>query len=286
MNELYTSAIRKASEIRMKLGYSLYEPINIYDVCSKLEIDVQFVDINMEGFYVNNKIMDNTDYPKILISRLRPFPRRVFTCGHELGHHIFNHGLKLDILTDENDTSNHKSNDEILVDAFSAHLIMPVACVQSEFKKRKLDFSLATETDYYIVSSLLGVGYQTLIMHCKVNRLINEYKYLELSKHTPSKIFKKHFGNVEEKAYFKIIDFKTSNLPIDLEVSNYLVIPSDFEVDTNYFEKVKNTELGTLYLAKKSGISSIYSNTSEKSCFARIQPQNYIGFAEYRHLEN
>lgn len=286
MNELYTSAIRKASETRLKLGFSLYEVINIYDVCSKLNIDVQFVDINMEGLYVSNKIVDNTSQAKILISRLRPFPRRVFTCGHELGHHVFNHGLKLDILIGENDNSNYKSDDEKLVDAFSANLLMPIACVQSEFKKRKLNFSTATEIDYYIGSSVLGVGYQTLITHCKVNMLMNEYKYIELSKHTPSKIFKKHFGNVEEKAYFKIIDFKTNSLPIDLEASNYLIIPHDFEVDNNYLEEVKSTEIGTLYLAKKSGISSIYSTISETSCFVRIQPQNYIGFAEYRHLEN
>ncbi|MCL6216916.1 ImmA/IrrE family metallo-endopeptidase [Zunongwangia pacifica] len=283
MKELFTSAIRKASEIRLKLGYSLYEPVNVYDICSKLEIDVQFVDINMEGLYVNNKNLNNIS-PKILISRLRPFPRRVFTCGHELGHHVFNHGLKLDILTEENDSSKYKSNDEILVDTFSAHLLMPITSIQSEFKKRKLGFSTATEIDYYVISSVLGVGYQTLIIHCKINRLIDDYKYCELAKHTPAKIFKKYFGSVDEKTYFKIIDFKTNNSPIDLEVSNYLVIPSDFEVDGQYLEKVKSTEIGTLYIAKKSGISSIYSNTN--CCFTRIQPQNYIGFAEYRHLEN
>ncbi|MCC2590301.1 ImmA/IrrE family metallo-endopeptidase [Chryseobacterium sp. MFBS3-17] len=283
MKEIHTKAIRKASEIRLKLGYSLYEPVNVYDICSKLEIDVQFVDINMEGLYVNNKDLNNTS-PKILISRLRPFPRRVFTCGHELGHHVFGHGLKIDILTEENESSKYKSDDEILVDTFSAHLLMPITCIQSEFIKRKLDFGTATEMDYYIVSSILGVGYQTLIIHCKINRLIDDSKYFELAKHTPAKIFKKYFGNVDEKAYFKIIDFKTNNLPIDLEVSNYLVVPTEFEVDSQYLEKLKSTEIGTLYMAKKSGISSIYSN--ENSCFVRIQPQNYIGFAEYRHLEN
>lgn len=283
MKEIHTKAIRKASEIRLKLGYSLYEPVNVYDICSKLEIDVQFVDINMEGLYVNNKDLNNTS-PKILISRLRPFPRRVFTCGHELGHHVFGHGLKIDILTEGNESSKYKSDDEILVDTFSAHLLMPITFIQSEFIKRKLDFGTATEMDYYIVSSILGVGYQTLIMHCKINRLIDDSKYFELAKHTPAKIFKKYFGNVDEKAYFKIIDFKTTNLPIDLEVSNYLIVPTEFEVDSQYLEKMKSTEIGTLYIAKKSGISSIYSDT--KSCFVRIQPHNYIGFAEYRHLEN
>ena len=106
MNQLYTNAIRKASEIRIKLGLDLFEPINIYDMCSTLGIDVQFVDINMEGLYINNH-----GTPKILLSRLRPFPRRVFTCGHELGHHVFNHGLKVDAISDDSEDSSFKSND-------------------------------------------------------------------------------------------------------------------------------------------------------------------------------
>jgi hypothetical protein len=281
MNQLYTSAIRKASEVRLKLGYSLYEPINIYDVCNKFEIDVQFVDVNMEGLYINNK-----SQPKILISCLRPFPRRIFTCGHELGHHVFNHGLKVDILSEENEATGLKNDDEILVDSFSAHLLMPITAVQLEFNKRKLDFHTAKAIDYYIVSSVLGVGYQTLVIHCSVNRLIRNEKAIELSKYTPAKIFKSHVGIVEDKSYFKIIDIKNDNKPIDLEVNNYIVLPSNFEVNEDFLEKKQETAIGTLFLAKKPGISSIYSNCNDQSCFIRIQPQNYIGFADYRHLEN
>lgn len=280
MNQLYTTAIRKASEIRLKLGFNLYEPINIYDVCSKLEIDVQFVDVNMEGLYVNN------GKPKILLSCLRPFARRVFTCGHELGHHVFKHGLKVDILSDENESSAPKNDDEILVDAFSAHLLMPISCVQSEFNKRKLDFLTASPIDYYTVSSVLGVGYNTLITHCRANRLVNDSRANELLKYTPSKIFQSYIGNVEEKTFFKIIDCKTDKKPIDLEVSNYILLPKDFRVDEDFLELKQDMEIGSLFLAKKSGISSIHSSNDMTSCFIRIQPQNYIGFADYRHLEN
>lgn len=280
MNQsLYTRAIRKASEVRLKLGFDLFEPINIYDVCNKLEIDVQFVDINMEGLYVNNN-----GQPKILISSLRPFPRRIFTCGHELGHHVFNHGLKLDILSDARNASAKKNNDEIMVDTFSAHLLMPIACVQSEFTKRKLNFNIAKPIDYYTISSILGVGYQTLVLHCKINRLISDLKSTELLKYTPAKIFKSILGFMKNKAYFKIIDEMIDNKPIDLEVSNYLILPTSFQVNICFLEKIQETDFGILFQAKKPGISSIYSNENEKSCFIRIQPQNYIGFADYRHL--
>lgn len=281
MNPLYVNAIRKASEVRIKLGLDLFQPINIYDACSALGIDVQFVDVNMEGLYVNN-----IGTPKILLSCLRPFPRRVFTCGHELGHNIFNHGLKVDIISDENQTSAPKSKDEILVDAFAAALLIPVGGIQAEFAKRNLSFRLAKPIDFYTISSVFGVGYKTLITHCNVNDLITESKYIELLKYTPAKLFSDNFGIVGGKSYFKIIDEKYTLGPIDLEVSNYMILPSDYIIEDDFLIKKSDFKMGTLYVANKPGISSVHSGNDEKSFFVRIQPQNYIGFAEYRHFEN
>ena len=143
MNQLYVSAIRKASEIRLKHGFDLFQPINIYDLCAQIKLDVQFIDINMEGLYVNN-----AGGSKILISSLRPFPRRVFTCGHELGHHVFNHGLKVDTISDENEDSSYRSKDEILVDIFAAALLMPVGGIEIEFEKRNLKFHSCKPIDF------------------------------------------------------------------------------------------------------------------------------------------
>jgi len=281
MSTIYTNAIRRASEIRLQLGLGLFHPINIYDVCAKLEVDVKFVDVDMEGLYVS---LSNT--PTILLSSLRPFPRRVFTCGHELGHHVFNHGFKVDILLDENEDAAYKSSDEKLVDAFAAALLMPTAGIQAEFSKRKIDFDSANVIDFFTISCLFGVGYETLVWHCKINNLISKLKSDELLRLNPAKIFKKEFGNVGEKSFFKIIDGKSAAMPIDLEVSNYIVLPSEFLVDNVFLEKKLESKLGILYLVKKSGISNVYSNTSESAYFIRIQPQNYVGLAEYRHLEN
>lgn len=257
----------------------MFQPINIYDVCIELGIDVQFVEINMEGLYINN-----IGTSKILLSSLRPVARRVFTCAHELGHHVFNHGLKVDTISEENEDPDYKSDDEKLVDAFAAALLMPVGGIQTEFAQRDLDFVSATPTNYYTIASAFGVGYQTLITHCRVNNLIDEQKSVSLNKMTPAKIFKTEFGEVDEKTFFKIIDGESKINTIDLEVSNYIVLPSYFNVSEEFLEKHKDSELGTLYRAKKTGVSSIHYR--EASHFIRIQPQNYIGYAEYRHLGN
>lgn len=281
MNPLHASAIRKASEIRLKLGLDLFQPLNIYDVCAKMELDVQFIDINMEGFYVNN-----AGASKVLLSSLRPFARRVFTCGHELGHHVFNHGLKVDTISDENENSPYKSKDEILVDTFAAALLMPIGGIEIEFEKRKLKFHSAKPIDFYTISSVFGIGYHTLIMHCCINGLITESEMLELEKNTPAKIFKSEFGDLGEPAFFKIIDGKSEVSPIDLEVSNYISLPRNFIVSDDFLEKQKDSEHASLYLAKKAGIFSVHSYDGSISYFVRIQPQNYVGFAEYRHFEN
>lgn len=277
MKEVYTSAIKKSSQLRLSLGYNLFQPLNIYDVCAKLGIEVQLVDINMEGLYISNG-----ELPRILLSNLRPATRRVFTCAHELGHHLFNHGFKIDIITNESlfDTN----IEEKQVDTFAAHFLMPVLGINSEFIKRKITLENASELEYYKISSLFSVGYETLIQHCYFNALITESKKNSLLKYTPAKILKQYYIKEYNKYSFKIIDEKGLFMPIDLEVDSLLIIPKSFDVDYNYLELFSENETENIYKTVKAGISNIYFEN--KGCFIRIQPKNYTGYTEYRHLEN
>lgn len=281
MNSLYRDAIRKASVVRRQLGVNMFQPINIFDSCINLGLTVRFVDVNMEGLYVKQGHSST-----ILISNKRPFPRRGFTCAHELGHHVFNHGLKVDILSDENEVATSKDDDEILVDAFAAALLMPVGGIQAEFAKRSWNFQQASPIDFYTVCSTFGVGYQTLVTHCKVNDLINESKADLLLKLTPAKIFKTYLGNVENKSYFKVIDQYSELSILDLEISNYIVLPYYMQVEGDYFDKQFDTKIGCMYIAKKAGISTAHSSDGKTSYFIRIQKENYLGLADYRHFEN
>lgn len=280
MNTLHTTAIKKASEIRLQLGLNIFEPINIYDICASLNVEVRFVDINMEGLYVNNM-----GIPNILLSSLRPFPRRSFTCAHELGHHVFYHGLKLDTLT-EDESNILKSDDEITADAFAAALLMPIGGIQTEFSKRNWNFQTAQPLDFYVISSLFGVGYSTMIIHCNVNRLINDTKAQELLKFSPARIFKDNFMDTLHNSFFKIIDGKTPLKTIDIELSNYIILPQDYVVESEVLDKKQQTAIGTLYQANSTGIFSVFSEKKDIAHFIRIQPENYTGLAKYRHLDN
>ena len=279
MDALYRRAIMQASRVRRRLGLSMFQSVNIFDACSSLGIDVRFVDVNMEGFYVLSQGLAT-----ILISNQRPLPRRTFTCGHELGHHIFGHGSQIDMLAEEDEVQT-KHPDEILVDAFSAALLMPVGGIQAEFAKRSWNFEEASPIDYYTICSGFGVGYSTLVTHCNVNRLISNKQADVLRKVSPATIFRNHFGRDLAISYFKILDEFSESTSVDLEEENYLVVPNDFTVHGEGLLKVRQTDLGTLYAALKGGIFSAQCTTRNQNLFIRVQRKNYVGLANYRHFE-
>ncbi|HEY5326527.1 MAG TPA: ImmA/IrrE family metallo-endopeptidase [Mucilaginibacter sp.] len=281
MNTLLIQAIKKAGQIRTKLKLDMFEPANIFDICADLGVSVRFIDVSMEGMYVNQ---ENAAIPTILLSSLRPMPRRVFTCAHELGHHIFGHGSKIDGLTEEGASANIYDNDEYLVDAFAGAFLMPIAGVEAEFSKRNLEPKNASPIQFYIISSIFGTGYSTLITHCRVNRLINELKATSLLKQTPAKLLQQIIGTVWEKSHFKIIDNQTQLSVIDLEVGNYLFLPEDVNTEGKHLRKIRKTDFGNLFIAEHPGITRAI--TIATGYFIRIQNAGYTGLAEYRHLEN
>lgn len=87
----------KSIEVQKEAGLALNSPICIYDLCDRLNVTVRFVDISMEGTYYKG------ENPRILLSALRPLPRRNFTCAHELGHHVFGHGSTIDDLIEDSE---------------------------------------------------------------------------------------------------------------------------------------------------------------------------------------
>ena len=282
MTPLFRKALLMADEVRIELGLDMFEPINIYDACIDLQITVRFVDISMEGMYVIN---NNGTNPTIILSNKRPMPRRVYTCAHELGHHRFKHGNRIDHLKDP--SANHVLNDpdEFLVDVFAGALLMPVAGVQAEFAKRGWAISKATPIQFYTISSVFGTGFRTLIVHSRANGLINSSKAEELLKTAPAKLLTSLSLQLTDNSYFKIID-QYSKLPvIDLEVGNYILLPNDIIVHGGHLVKLKVTSTATGYKATKPGIIRVCSPNGTIASFIRIQNEGYVGLAEYRHLE-
>jgi hypothetical protein len=277
MNTLNVQAIKMAGKIRVKLGLNMIEPINIFDACAELGLTVRFVNVSMEGLYF-------AESQAIVISALRPLPRRVYTCAHELGHHVFKHGSKVDGLTKGNINNSCYDSDEYLVDAFAGALLMPVAGVEAEFFRRGWDAKKSTPVQFYVISSIFGTGYSTLITHCRANGLIDMGKANELDKQKPAKLLQELMGGVVHKSHFKIVDGKTDLKAIDLEVGSYLFLPMHVEIEGDHMKKISGTEYGNVYVANHPGITRAVS--SKAAFFIRIQNAEYVGLAENRHLED
>jgi Zn-dependent peptidase ImmA (M78 family) len=283
MNNLLVQAIKKAGQIRKKLKLNLFSPVNIFDACTELGVTVRFIDISMEGMYINQEGAANQT---ILVSSLRPMPRRVYTCAHELGHHIFEHGSKIDGLNEEVASKSTYDKDEYLVDAFAGALLMPIAGIESEFTKRNWHPRNAFPIQFYIISSIFGTGYSTLITHCKANGLINDTKAMELHKQSPAKLLQQIMGKNVENSHLKVIDNNADLSVIDLEVGNYLCLPPKMKVEGKHLHKINKTDYGNVFIAKHSGIVRALSIENGSGYFIRIQNAGYIGLADNRHLED
>lgn len=283
MDAIATKGIKKADSLRIDLDLNMFQPLNVYDACNKLELDVRFVNINMEGMYISS---DDPAKSSIVLSALRPFSRKVYTCAHELGHHLFGHGSKIDMISDDSAETSNYDNDERLVDVFAAALLMPIAGVQLEFKKRGWNIKTATPIQYFTISSVFGIGYKTLIYNCTINKLISPYKSQELSKYAPSHFLNKLLKSKKETGHLKIIDSKYREKIVDSEVSGFLYLPKDIKLEGNHLEVVSETTNGICYKAIKPGILRANNPSEGQTYFIRIQNFEYEGLSENRHLEN
>jgi len=278
--QLAREALQLSSSIRKKVGYDSFSTLNIFDLCEAIDVPVRFVDINMEGMYVQ---MGEGVKPTILISALRPFHRKVFTCAHELGHHVFGHGFTID---DVVRSGGHYTNEEFLVDAFGSYLLMPPLGIKSAMSKRGLDFQHLDPIDCLRISSSFGVGYATLINHLYFNGHIGKDKSENLLGTSLKSLKQSILGKSVSETLF-VIDKHFSNKTIDIEVSGLILLPRDFEVENEDLLKSKTEVLeGMIYEAVSPGITRVYSRYSEWSSFVRIQAYQYVGLSRFRHLSD
>lgn len=277
---LAQKAMLKSIEIRTQLGFSLNSPICIYDLCDKLKVKVRFVDINMEGMYIKG------EEPKILLSSLRPLSRRNFTCAHELGHHIFEHGSTVDELKEGVDESNTFSPDEFLVDTFAGFTFMPPLAVRKAFVSRGWNFASATPRQFFTIACSFGVGYETLIKHMTYTlKMVSHSQASLLLKSSPKAIRKDILGQTSTDPLI-IADLQWSLPILDAEVGSNLLLPSMAESAKDTITIQEELPLGRLFRANRPGLVRVYCPDSNWAIFIRVSRYQFEGLSKYRHLED
>ena len=155
---LIFTATAHAESVRIKWGMDQCMPIDPISVAEQSGCEVRYLSLpSLEGIY--------SPKPRavIVVGSERPAGRRAFTCMHELGHHEFGHGMRLDELKTGkiNDAYDHE---EFIADVFAANLLMSKASILYALKTRALDPTKLDPMHIFRLSSFFGVGYTTLIV--------------------------------------------------------------------------------------------------------------------------
>lgn len=264
---------------RVKAAIDLKSPACIYRLCEVHNVAVRFNDINMEGMY------DRSPKPRIHVSVLRPLARRNFTCAHELGHHIFEHGSTIDELREDQANSSDRPPNEILADAFASFVMMPTLGLREAFAKRGLDPNLASAIDMYSIACNFGVGQSTLVNHLAYGiGMINQAQRDRLGRITPKMIRTELLGEVVATA-LTVADQHWNSPTLDLEQDGLVMLPSGVVVDTALLAPVRELAAGRVFRAARCGITRVAIPGAPWATYVRIARRQYVGLARFRHLE-
>ena len=276
-NELAHSSARAANNLREELGLSDIVPGCPFEAAHALGVSVRITDINMEGIYAR------VPRPTIILSCFRPFGRRVFNAAHELGHHVFGHGTTLDQLQERNVQASWEDPDEFLADIFAGFFLMPLLGIRRCFNVRNWSVEHASAKQIYLVACDLGVGYRTLITHLTYSlRLLTSQRARELKMVDLRKLRADILGE-NTSCHLTLAGPNRAGGKIDLEAGAYLAVPSGTVVDSSHLEPVKNNQIGFILRASRPGVTVIAKQNWRAT--VRIQRSEYVGLAQYRHME-
>ena len=282
--ELAERAMLTAIDVRETWKRDDEGPIDVYSLCHDMSVMVRFVAIpSMEGLYGRGK--DGTGV--ILLPSQRPLPRRAFSCGHELGHHVFGHGSSIDqmigMYTDR--TGSSFDPNEFLVDTFAGFLLMPTLGVRSAFTRRGWKPAEATPEQVFAIACSFGVGYETLIAHMTFSlRMLTRNRAKLLSKDSPKSIRERILGRVCADPMV-IVDKEWAMPTVDVEVGTLLLLPINANTDGVGLVIEESRAEGQLVRASRPGITRVVVPGTSLAMFVRTAKKEFVGLAQYRHLE-
>lgn len=276
MNALATQAARAAARFRADQHIGPADTLCPFDIAERLGISVRFVALpSLEGMYVS------VAKPTILICAERPAGRRRYTCGHELGHHDFGHGTRLDEQTD--DVPRVWNPEEFLANRFAAALLMPKLAVESAFSRRGWSPSKPLPEAVFIVAQHLGVGYTTLVGYLEGTlRCIDAPWAAALRRQSLPKL-RDQIAAFHIPHDLILVDDHWGSRPVDLEVGDIAVIPAsaDFQGDC----AIRHTEPVPHFVAAVAGTTVVNLSNGRSPTFVRISRRGFSGLAKYRYLQ-
>ncbi|MGH9433397.1 MAG: ImmA/IrrE family metallo-endopeptidase [Terriglobia bacterium] len=272
-------AMKAAFGLRVKYGYALDRPCDIYELISRQDLTLQFMDVpSLEGMY-----LEEPEVTRICVSALRCSGRQRLTAAHELGHRVFGHGTRLDAALELRDKPAENALEEKLADAFAHSVLMPASAVQNGFRLRGYDPQEPTPEQVYVVSGWLGVGFTTLIHHMRLSLgLISYSQHKQLLRADAKNLREDMIGQRTNNDAW-VMDEHWDGRDVHMQVGDFIT-----------GVRTQGTE-GFLNAAISSRGQKVFSATRVGEYFAmlnstgsvklRVSRRAFIGFYEFRYLE-
>lgn len=281
MKELALRALNDALRMRTANEINLITPLDIFQFASDQGIEVRFFDVpSLEAMYVK------MDPPRIIISAQRPSGRQVFNCAHELGHHFYGHGSRVDEYFKKEAGKNKFSPEEFIADRFASFLLMPKSLVNFAFTQRGWKIPECSVVEFFTIAGWIGVGYTTLITHMRDSLyLLTPEKAQELLRTTPKSIRQQLVPGSENTSII-IIDYYWAGRAIDAQVGDFLILPPNVQDTSDVMRCVSSDASRTVYQAVRPGIGRFNGTDTLWAAFLRVSKPDYVGRSIFRHLED
>ncbi len=276
-----THGAHGAVQVRYKLGLADESPVCAYELAADLDVNVRF-----QGGHSFGGMYDNQS-KTILVPAWRPPGRQAFTCAHELGHWYFGHGTRVDISEDDGRLDDQHSPEERLVNAFAAHLLMPLRAVRDSFRRRGWNPADSKPIQVYAVACQLGVGYSTLVHHLHTAlRLIGPLHAETLLRSTPKKLRAEVLGvEVPAATHLVLVDSAWTRVAVDLRVGDVAILPAGTTLAGKSAEAAGESPSGVLVEAIRPGITQVEVPDASWAAFLRVSRREYTGLSKHRFLE-
>jgi hypothetical protein len=257
-------AAKKALETRHQFGYAPSDPCDVYDLIHRMRVQLQFVDIpTLEGM-----LLQETEAIRICISAQRPSGRQRFTAAHELGHFLLKHGTQIHDEQQLECKAPVGSLVEKAADTFARFLLMPPRAVHSALQRRKVDVVSCSSADVYNLAMWLGVGFDTLVHHLEYSmNIINGVRAKNLRKTKPKQI-RNEICQIPDCGDVWVLDEMWSGRIIHAQLGDILIGIDKQPVRINCV-----------------GSHTYRLANSDSSVIVRSSKPNFVGFYEYRYLE-
>lgn len=278
--QLAKKAAFEAERMRVFIKAPSYAPVDPFETAVICGCNVRFVSLpSMEGIY------SPEPKPTIIIGSERPAGRRAYTCAHELGHHVFKHGARVDEFNAQK-LACKRSPEEFIADVFAGFFLMSQIAVSRALKDRGWTATSLQPEQVFRLANYFGVGYSSIINHLAYSLKIIPRNHADLLLNVKPKQIKEQYG-ADARSEVVFVDYNWIHRAVDLESGDTLVLPETVEADPGpqlIFSAKSNGYC--VYKAASAGYSRAYCDKTGWAVNVRVSRKNYEGLARFRFLED